>query len=47
MLVLEHDLLFVGVVAWDSLDFRERWHLELVSRIAVKEFSLLLQHLLD
>ena len=46
VLVLEHYLLFVGVVARDSLHFGERGHFELVPRVAVKELSLLLQHLL-
>ena len=46
VLILEHNLLFVGVVAWDSLHFGEGWHLELVPRVAVEELSFLLQHLL-
>ena len=46
LLVFEHDLLLISVVARDALDFRVRWNLELVFVIAVKEFALLVQHIL-
>ena len=46
LLVFEHDLLLIGVVARDALDFRVGWNLELVFVIAVKEFALLVQHIL-
>ena len=47
VLVLKHDLFLVGVVAGDSLNFGIRRHLQLVLSVCIKEFSLLLKHLLD
>ena len=46
LLVLEHDLLFVRVVARDALDFRVGWDLKLVLHVAIEEFPLLIEHVL-
>ena len=47
MLILENDLLLVGVVSWYSSHLRVGRHLQLVSNITVKEFTLLFEHLLN
>jgi len=43
VLVLEHNLLLVGVIAWNSLDLGVGRHFELVTSIAVEEFSFLVK----
>ena len=47
MLVLQDDLLLVGVVARNSLDLRVWRNFELILGVAVEEFTLLLEHLVD
>ena len=47
VLVLEHDLFFVCVVAGYSLNLGIWWHFQLVLSVCIKEFSFLLKHLLD
>lgn len=43
VLVLEYNLLLIGVIAWNSLDLRKRRNFELVTNIAVEELSFLVK----